>query len=180
MSRIGRLFRYRLLIPVLRGKHMPEHTARGVLVGLLAALTPTVGVQMPIVFVIWLAVRAIRPSWDFNLIVGMAWTWVTNIFTVPPFYYVFLVTGRIMMGRWDEAGGYGDFQDRLSGLLATDAGPLETLWIYVVGIFDLWGVPMFIGSIPWAILGSWIGYRWSLRMIRGFHLRRMQKELSRR
>ena len=178
MSRIGRLFRYRLVIPVLRGKHMPEHTARGVLVGLLAALTPTVGIQMPIVFVIWLAVRAVRPSWDFNLIVGMAWTWVTNIFTVPPLYYGFLVTGRFLMGRWDEEGGYSDFQDRLGGLLATDAGPLETLWIYVVGIFDLWGVPMFVGSIPWAILGSWIGYRWSLGMIRRFRLRRMRKELS--
>lgn len=178
MDRIGRLFRYRLVIPVLRGKHAPEHTARGVLVGLLAALTPTVGVQMPIVFAIWLAVRAVRPSWDFNLIVGMAWTWVTNIFTVPPFYYCFLVTGQFLMGRGGEGGGYSAFQDRLGSLLATDAGFLETMWIYVAGIFELWGVPMFVGSIPWAIVGSWIGYRWSLRMIRRFRLRRMRKELS--
>ncbi len=173
------MFRYRLLIPVLRGKREPEHTARGVFVGLLVALTPTVGVQMPIVLLLWLAGRAIGRSWDFNLIVGMAWTWVTNLVTVPPLYYGFLVTGEIMMGRWEQRGGYGDFQTSLDGLLATDTGPLETLWVYVAGIFELWGVPMFVGCIPWAIVGSWVGYRWSLGMIRRFRLRRMQKELSR-
>jgi uncharacterized protein (DUF2062 family) len=82
------------------------------------------------------------------------------------------------MGRWDQEGGYAEFQERLGSLLSTDAGFLETMWIYVVGIFDMWGVPMFIGSIPWAVVGAWIGYRWSLRMIRRFRLRRMRKEVS--
>ncbi|MDH3703197.1 MAG: DUF2062 domain-containing protein [Alphaproteobacteria bacterium] len=176
LTKLRRLTRYRLIVPILRGKHSPEYTARGVFVGLFAAMTPTVGVQMPIVFTIWIVTRTLRPSWDFNVIVGMAWTWVTNIFTLAPIYYVFLVTGRIMLGHWDSLGGYDDFARMLAELLRTDVGWLETMWIYVVGIFEVWGVPMFLGSIPWALLCGWLGYRWSLRLILRFRARRAARE----
>ncbi len=78
--------RLRLVIPVLRSSATPEYTARGVFVGLLVAMTPTVGIQMAIVAVIWAVVRMVRPAWDFNVVVGMLWTWVTNVFTPPPLY----------------------------------------------------------------------------------------------
>lgn len=175
-----RLLRYRLVVPVLRGKHEPEHTARGVMFGLMAAMTPTVGVQMPLVLALWLALRVVNRSWDFNLLVAMAWTWVTNILTVPPIYYTFLLTGQIMMGRWGQDNGYGEFQRRLGELLRTDTDIFETMWIYVVGIFDLWGVPMFVGCVPWAIVFSWLGYRWSLNMVRRFRMRRLQRTVSTR
>lgn len=177
LKRLRRLLRYRLVVPILRGKHPPEYTARGVFFGLLAAMTPTVGVQMPIVFIIWTLVRLLRPAWDFNLVVGLAWTWVTNIFTVPPVYYVFLVTGRLMLGHWDTVSGYGEFQDTLAKLLQADATWYEALWIYVWGIFQIWGVPLFVGSIPWAILSAWLGYRWSLRLVREFRMRRVRRML---
>lgn len=170
--------RYRLVIPLLRGRHPPEYTARGVMFGLLAALTPTVGVQMPLVFVIWCGVRAFRPTWDFNLVVGLAWTWVTNIVTVPPFYYAYLVTGRLLTGHWDGLTGYDMFEERLAALLDADAVWYEALWVYVVGIFEVWGIPMFVGSVPWAILCSWLGYRWSLKLIREFRARRLQRVLA--
>ena len=50
----------RLIIPLFRSPHPPEYTARGVFVGVLIALTPTVGVQMMIIPVIWLPLRAMR------------------------------------------------------------------------------------------------------------------------
>ena len=180
MNRLRRLLRYRLIVPVLRGKHAPEHTARGVLFGLMIAMTPTVGIQMPIIFIMWLCMRTIRPSWEFNLIVALAYTWVTNVFTAPPLYYGFLITGRVMMGRWDSLTGYDEFQTRLSTLMQEEAGALETLWIYMVGIFDLWGVPMFLGCVPWAILFSWLGYRWSLRLVQRFRMRRLERLASQR
>ena len=176
-KRLHRLLRYRLVVPILRGRHPPEYTARGVFFGLLAAMTPTVGIQMPIVLVIWTLVRILRPAWDFNLVVGLAWTWVTNIFTVPPVYYVFLVTGRLMMGQWDAISGYVRFQEKLATLLQADATWYEALWIYIWGIFQIWGVPLFVGSIPWAILTAWLGYRWSLRLIREFRMRRIRRML---
>jgi len=167
--------RYRLVIPVLRGKHPPEYTARGVLFGLAAAMTPTVGMKMLIVFAIWVLVRAVRPAWDFNLVVGLAWTWVNNVFTAGPIYFVLLVTGRLMMGHWDALPGYGEFRDRLASLLETDATWHEALWLSIWRLFEIWGLPMVVGSLPWATLSAWVGYRWSLRLIREFRIRRARR-----
>ena len=164
--------RLRLVIPVLRSTEAADYTARGVFVGILVALTPTVGLQMVIVAGIWALVRFLHPSWDFNLVVGMIWTWLTNVFTAPPIYYAFLVTGQIMLGRWGETSGYALFQDRLVKLMQTDATFMESLLIYVVGIFDAWGMPMMIGCLPWAIVGAFLGYWWSLRLIHRFQNRR--------
>ena len=164
--------RLRLIIPVLRSPEAADYTARGVFVGLLVALTPTVGLQMAIVAGIWAVVRVVRPSRDFNVVVGMIWTWLTNVLTVPPIYYAFLVTGEGMLGRWGETGGYAIFQERLVKLLQTDTTFLESLLVYVVGIFDAWGMPMMIGCLPWAISGAFLGYWWSRRLIHRFQNRR--------
>ena len=179
-TRLRYMVLYRLVVPILRSKHPPEYTARGVLFGLLAALTPTVGVQMVIVLGMWALVRAFRPAWDFNLIVGCAWTWVTNIFTLPPVYFVFLVTGRVMLGQWDDIGGYGEFSGQLADMLSSRLGFFESLWLYTAELFRVWGLPMFVGSIPWAIFGSWAGYRWSLGLLRRFDTRRQNRAARRR
>ena len=171
-TRFRRLILYRLIMPVLRAKTPPEYTARSVLFGMLVAMTPTVGIQMPIVFLIWLPVRYFRPQWNFNVVVAMAWTWVTNVFTLGPIYYVFLVTGRLMLGEEGSLTGYDEFVSMLQKSLGTDAGTVESLWIYTVDLFRIWGVPMFVGSIPWAIIASWLSYRWSLRLVNRFRRRR--------
>jgi hypothetical protein len=173
--RFLRLLRLRLVIPVLRSPAAPDYTARGVFVGLLVAMTPTVGFQMLIVAGIWAMVRVLRPAWDFNVVVGMLWTWLTNVFTVPPIYYMFLLTGEAMLGRWGEAGGYAMFSAQLVKLLQTDASFLESLWIYAVGIFEAWGAPMLLGCVPWAIAAAFLGYWWSLRLIRRFRQRRRSR-----
>ena len=124
---MGRLLRLRLMIPILRGRHSPEYTARGVFWGLLAAMTPTVGIQMPIVAAIWLVARRLGPRHNFNLVVALAWTWVTNVFTLPPIYYGFLVTGRLMLGHWDGLPRFETFAGRLDAVLQTDAGWFTSL-----------------------------------------------------
>ena len=103
--------------------------------GLGVALTPTVGVQIPAVFLLWVLIRYLRPAWEFNLVVAVVWTTLTNVFTMGPVYYVFLVTGRILMGRWDKLRGFDVFREKLNASLAVDAGPLETLWVYVANLF---------------------------------------------
>ncbi len=180
MNGLRRMLRYRLLVPLLRAKHPPEYTARGVFVGLLVAMTPTVGVQMPICLVIWVVLRVVRPGWDFNAIVAMAWTWITNIFTLGPIYYLFLVTGRLMLGDFGDFSGYAEFTAMLTKMLSTDAGFLESLWTYTVALFETWGLPMFIGSIPWALLSAVIGYRWSLKLLHRVRARRMRKRRARK
>jgi uncharacterized protein len=160
-----RLFRYRLVIPLLRGKNPPVHTARGVLVGLMCAMTPLVGVQMAMVAAVWAVQRTVAPEWRFNVVVAMGWTWITNIFTLPPIYYLFLVTGRLMLGRWEESLGFSAFSTKLEEILSIGGDGLTAAWAITVAMVDLWGLPMFLGCVPWAILSGWIGYAWSLRFV---------------
>lgn len=175
-QRLRRGYVRRLVLPLFRGEHPPEYMARGVFVGLFIALTPTVGVQMPGCLLLWGLLKFLKPEWDFNLVVAMAWTWVTNIFTLAPFYYLFLLTGRVMMGEWDSLSGYHDFQQRLAISLAVEADWWTTLWIYLVSLFREFGVPMFIGSLPWAALFSVLGYRWSLDLTRKVYERRAARK----
>ncbi len=135
MHKMRRLALRRFIAPLTRGQHPPEYTARGTAVGLGVALTPTVGVQIPAVFLLWVLIRYLRPAWEFNLVVAVVWTTLTNVFTMGPVYYVFLVTGRILMGRWDKLRGFDVFREKLNASLAVDAGPLETLWVYVANLF---------------------------------------------
>ena len=177
---LQRLLRYRLLVPVLRAKHPPEYTARSVMVGLLVAMTPTVGVQMPIVLAVWFIIRLFWSAWDFNVVIAMAWTWVTNVFTLGPVYYVFLVSGRLMMGQPGGLSGYSEFSAMLSKTLSAEAGFFESLWTYTADLFEIWGVPMFVGSIPWALASAFFGYRWSLTLLQRIRARRLRKRLLRK
>jgi len=174
-SGLARLIRHRLVIPIVRSRHPPEYTARGVMVGLAVALTPTVGIQMPVVFLVWLLMHRFRRAWDFNLLVALAWTWLTNVFTAPPIYYMFLVTGRLMLGRWDRIRDYDTFSARLGSTLNAEVGWFETLWVYMHDLFEKFGAPMFVGALPWALLGSWLGYRWTLGLIRRMRERRARR-----
>ena len=171
-ERLSRLLRLRLLIPILRGRHSPDYTARGVFWGLVVAMTPLVGIQMGIVFAIWLVARKLGPRHDFNVVVAIAWTWLTNVFTVPPIYYGFLVTGRLMLGHWDALPDFDQFTAQLHAVLATDAGWFTSLWLIVWRIAEIWGLPMLLGCVPWAILSSVLGYHWSLHAMRRFRIRR--------
>lgn len=181
--RLLRIARVRLVHPLLHGDHPPEYTARGVMFGLMVALTPTVGAQMPLVFLLWLMLKRLRPAWNFNLVVGMAWTWITNVVTVPPLYYLYIITGRVLLGHWDKLRDYGTFESRLTETLHPDASWLEAFWIFAVNLVEKFGIPLFVGSLPWVFLGSWLGYRWSLAFIVGFRRvreRRRQKAAARR
>lgn len=171
--------RTRLIYPLLHPRHEPEYTARGVMFGLMVALTPTVGMQMPMAFLIWLAVRRLKPEWNFNLVVAVAWTWVTNVATAPPIYYLYIVTGRTLLGNWEKVRDYDTFASRLTETLEENAGWFDTVWVYAVNLVNKFGVPLFVGCVPWVILGSWLGYRWSLRFVVGIRRAREKRRLRR-
>lgn len=172
---LRRIARYRLVIPIKRDRNPPDFVARGVAVGMVIALTPTVGIQMPMVALIWLLFRTISRQFDFSVIVAMAWTWVTNVFTVGPVYYVFFVTGQLMLGQHTDVQGYSIFVNMLSQSMNTEASFLESLWVYTAGLLRTFGVPMFIGSIPWAIVGGWVSYRLAHRYSAAQQARRKKK-----
>ena len=168
------MMRYRLQIPMQRSKHPPHFIARGVMVGMIWAMTPFIGLQMTLVFLTWLVTRRLF-DWDFSLPNGLAWTWTTNIFTVIPVYYIFYVTGQILLGHFNDISGYETFRVLFLGVHepATTVLDLAARWFagFVVGV----GLPMTIGSIPWAIAAGWLSYRWSLRFVTKFRARRTRK-----
>ena len=168
----------KLIVPLQRGQAPAEHVARGVAVGLAVAFTPTVGVQLLMVLLIWMLARAAGPRFQFHAISAFAWVWVTNIFTIGPIYYVFLLTGQLMLGRFDELGGIGldQFTAQLTAVVSTDTGFLEALWVGTLALFNIWGIPLFLGSVPWAVLLSWAGYVWSRRFIVKFRARRALRQ----
>ncbi|MDF1735332.1 MAG: DUF2062 domain-containing protein [Minwuia sp.] len=165
-------------MPLQRGQAPAEHVARGVAVGLAVAFTPTVGVQLVMVLLIWMLAKAAGPRFRFHAISAFAWVWVTNIFTIGPIYYGFLLTGQLLLGRFDELGGIGldQFTAQLTAIASADTGFIEALWVGTLTLFEIWGIPLFLGSVPWAIIFSWAGYVWSKRFIERFRARRAQRQ----
>ena len=161
-----RLIRYRLIVPILRTRHAPEYTARGVFVGIAFGLTPTVGIQIGIVMVLWGIVRSMLPRWNFNLIAALAWVWLSNVFTMVPLYFGFLVTGRMMMGHSESLPSYETFTKELTSTFEVEADGLTGFWQQTVNLFDLYGTPMLVGCIPWAFISGWIGYVWPAKYLR--------------
>lgn len=175
MERMGRLSRLKLLIPLRRSPHPPEYSARGVAVGMFWALTPLVGIQMYLCFMTWLFCKPLK-NLEFSLVISFAWTWVTNVFTMLPFYYAFYATGQIMRGDWHNITGYDTFLKSWQEAFADGAG----FW---QGILDLTamlarevGFSMGIGCLPYAIIGAWFSYVLSLKYVR----RRRRKKLEKR
>lgn len=179
--RLQRAARFRLIVPLMRSRHTPEWSARAALIGLGWAFTPSVGIQMPLVFVTWVIARRLF-KWDFSLLQGLAWTWTTNAFTALPCYYVFFLTGQIMLGRWSDLSGYDSFLKLFHAVFADDLTLLATTRAVSRVLVLEWGAAMWIGSVPWAILTGWVGYRLTLRFVTAYRrarTRRIERRLAR-
>ncbi|MBO4643580.1 MAG: DUF2062 domain-containing protein [Alphaproteobacteria bacterium] len=170
---IASLIYVKLVVPMIRSKNPPEITARGAMIGMAWAMTPLVGIQMYLVFMTWLFTKKFF-KWDFNLPVGLAWTWVTNILTMPPIYYIFYVTGKIMMGEFAERTTYAKFYDLIKTVL-NESGVVEALKAMCAVLIKDWGFAMMVGSLPWIVIGGWGAYKWTL-----WYVRRRQRTLLKR
>ena len=179
-EKLSRNIRYRLVIPLQRGIHPAEHSARGVSVGLAWAMTPLVGIQMIFVFITWVTAKRLF-GWNFSLILAWTWTWITNVITLVPCYFLFYMTGQIILGRFNDLSGYGEFEKFLQSQVIDDSamGYVESIWVHTVALFDAWGVPLVIGCLPWSALGAWAGYVWSLRFIRGHRANKQRRRAAR-
>ena len=135
VCRLRRLIRKKLLIPLLRLRHQPELAARGTMVGLAWAFTPTFGIRMPLVLLTWLATRHLL-RWDFSLILGLAWTWATNIVVLGPLYFLFYCTGCLLRGMDPGMADPGSFS----------------------GTLGEWGFTLWLGALPWSLAMAALGY----------------------
>ena len=51
----------------------------------------------------------------------------------------------------------------------------ESVWYGTISLLDTFGLPLFIGCIPWAIGFGWFGYVWAHRFVKRRHERREEK-----
>ncbi len=176
-QRMKRLSRLKLLIPLRRSPHSAEYSARGVAVGMFWALTPLVGIQMYLCLMTWFAAKIFKNQ-EFSLVISFAWTWVTNIFTMLPIYYVFYATGQIMMGQWDNISGYETFLHSWHAAFTADNGFLHAVLQLLGMLARELGISMSIGCLPYAILGAWLSYRLSLKYIRRRRRKKFQNRIQ--
>ena len=180
LQKLNRNLHRRMILPILRERRPPEYTARSVSIGMVIGMTPTVGVQIPLVLLTWLLLHKLYRRWDFNPLIASAWTLISNLATLPFLYYLFVVTGRIMLGRFENLRGFDTFLDRLGHSLPQDASWFDSLWVYAIELFHNFGVPLFIGSLPWALICGWLGYKWSLIIVSKYRARHPKKHTDAR
>lgn len=163
MQKLVRLIKYRLVVPMWRSPYPPEYKARGVAIGFMWSMTPLVGIQMWLVFMTWAVAKKIF-RWRFSLPLALAWTWVTNVFTMVPIYYIFYATGQIMRGRWDHIGAYGRLKEIIADTFAADYTMLEQWGLFFKLLLKDWGVSMAVGCLPWAVAAYICGYYLTLKI----------------
>ncbi|WP_020590344.1 DUF2062 domain-containing protein [Kiloniella laminariae] len=161
-----RLLYFRLVIPVLRSVDQPEIVARGVMMGLALGMTPTVGVQLYMVFVVWWVCRYVL-HWQFSLIIAMAWSWLSNPLTMLPLYYLYYVTGRLLLLDFDPEQDFESFSRTIGQHLTFESG----LWGTVVEVFHFMlekaGTSILVGFLPYSIglglIGYWVSFKLATR-----------------
>ena len=171
-----RLIQFRLIVPLLRSQQPPEYKARGVAVGLAWAMTPLVGIQMTTVFITWVIAKKIF-RWGFSLPLGLAWTWVTNVITMIPVYYVFYLTGQILRGKIHAISGYENLSNIIRETFLGDLSFVDQWLLFFKLLLQDWGVSMAIGCIPWAVVMAGSGYYLTIRFEQKRLARRQQKLL---
>ena len=79
----------------------------------------------------------------------------------------------IITSAWDIQETYGLGENewvlktsaQLQASLSEDLAWHQAIWVYSMEIFKSFGVPMFIGCLPWMALSAWLGYRYTLKLI---------------
>ena len=159
---IEKLITEKLINPVLHSNAPVSEVSLGVAFGVFLGLTPTVGVQMYLVALVWSIYRYIFGR-HFSLPVGVAMVWISNPLTMVPLYYLFLVTGYRLL-ETQNGISYELFTEYLGHISST-----EGTWEMIVAgmrffLIDL-GWPMIIGSFVYAVPGFIISYFMTKRIV---------------
>ena len=94
--KLENIIKEKFINPVLHSTAPVPEVSLGVAVGVFLGFTPTVGVQMYLVAMVWTIYRYLFKK-RFSLPVGVAMVWISNPLTMVPLYYLFLLTGYCLM-----------------------------------------------------------------------------------
>lgn len=150
-----------IIDPIIQSVSPVKEAALGSAVGMFFGMTPTVGIQMWLVFMVWIFCKYVLDI-RFDLVIGTALVWLSNPLTMFFLYYAFLVTGYefyAIVGVDINALTYESFSTQLTDIVNM---PGAGKWEVIVEasrflLYDL-GVPMIVGSLFYAIPLSIISY----------------------
>ena len=151
----GKYIREKFINPVLHSRAPVSEVSLGVAVGIFMGFTPTVGVQMYLVAIVWTIYRYVFGK-HFTLPVGVAMVWISNPLTMGPMYYLFLVTGYILFDV-QHAISYQHFAESL-GKISQTGDILDKIAKGAHFLLVELGWPMVIGSFVYAVPFSIISY----------------------
>ncbi len=138
-----------------------NEVALGMAIGMFIGFTPTVGIQMWMVFIVWLFAKYIFKV-RFDLIVGTAIVWISNPVTMFFLYYGFLVTGLAIFSALGREGielSYDVFYSQFSSIVNKPGiGFFEVVWESTQFLIVDLGLPMLIGSLCYAVPLALISY----------------------
>lgn len=134
----------KLFRPMMRQHKNPSYLARSTAVGMALAFSPFPG-QIPVVSALWLLFRKFK--WRFSLAIAIAWTFISNMFTNLPLFYLYYKTGDLILDResrmsYKELGGI--FED----------GMFDGIRYMISEL----GGSIFIGSLFFMIVFGFLGY----------------------
>lgn len=160
-GRFKGLARQKLIQPFADSRDPVHEVALGASVGAFLGLTPTVGLQMYLVFMIWLLLRYLGRI-RFNMLIAMAMVWISNPLTMLPMYYAFLVTGQWMRDLADVGYlpiSYAAFTAEVARIgMAEESSFLQWLYHAARVLIVEFGWPMVLGSLVYAIPGAILAY----------------------
>ena len=155
--------RRKIIIQMKRKQRDPRYVARATMIGAGSSFIPF-PVQMPFVFAIWFVARKLK--WRFSLVLGLAWTFLSNTFTNIPIMYAEYVLGNWMRGRSDTTS-YKAIGEKFS----------ESMISGMKDIVTEYGISIVVGSVPlilsFAIMGYLFGYFVSWK-----HQKKLQAKVS--
>lgn len=167
---------YIYLIKMMKAKkeRTPNYVALTVCVGVVAGLAPIIG-QAYLCLLIWIIFRFFKIR--FNLIASCALTFISNPFTTPFLFYLFYITGQMLLG--ENTIPFTNFVSQLNATFK-DEYSFQILKETLSNLFHGIAKPMFVGYIPWGIVGGALGYLLGYKVANKLSLRQQRKELARK
>jgi hypothetical protein len=138
-----RMRRY-VLHNILHADDPPHKLALGIALAMFVTFTPTVGLQMVLVFFLAWLLRA-------NKVVGVPLVWLSNPVTIPPIFYFNYWVGAIVLRS--PLKGFSWFVESVEQAEATAEKATwwgAAWWLRVTSYFDVLleiAVPLWVGSI---------------------------------
>jgi hypothetical protein len=122
--------------------------ALGAAIGVFVAFTPTIGLQMLLIFFVTSLFRA-------NAAAGVPMAWITNPATIPPIFYWNYRVGCLLLGKPDSA--VEKFHNAVSDLAQRDL----VWWALVKEWWDLAmrvAQPLWVGSVAVGVVAAALTY----------------------